>query len=259
MKYKIGDRVEYYSQGKAQIGTIIEIQDCKSPYIIEVPDHNCTFAFYESIDILNSLSQEVEYEIDKTDYIIKKIEVKKKEDYYVGDIVKHEFKDGAGRTVYDIGTIIKIILRNDDNDLYRIKSCTKDDVFRDVIKDYIIQKVQMEEGVKIKEEKHTVGRPLKFKTVEELQDKIEEYKKWVIDNEKPLTIERLACFLGCDRETLLNYEKLEGREKFFGTIKAIKSFILADKSERLNSPEGNKAGVIFDLKNNHGFKDRFKE
>lgn len=97
------------------------------------------------------------------------------------------------------------------------------------------------------------GRPLKFKTVEDLENKIEEYLEWVKENGKPLTIERLACFLESDRDTILNYEK---RDEFFPTVNRIKQFILADKTERLNSPDGNKAGVIFDLKNNHGFKDK---
>lgn len=97
------------------------------------------------------------------------------------------------------------------------------------------------------------GRPLKFKTVEELDTKIKEYLEWVKENKKPLTLERLACFLKCDRDTILNYE---AKAEYFGTIKDIKQFILADKTERLNSSEGNKAGVIFDLKNNHGFRDK---
>jgi len=97
------------------------------------------------------------------------------------------------------------------------------------------------------------GKPLKFKTVEDLERKIEEYLKWVEKERKPLTIERLACFLECDRETINNYQR---KEAYFGTIKRIKNYILADKVERLNMSDGIKTGIIFDLKNNHRFADK---
>lgn len=91
------------------------------------------------------------------------------------------------------------------------------------------------------------GRPLKFNSVQELQDKIAEYFKWAEEKGKPLTIERLACFLQTDRFTLLNYED---REDYFHTIKAAKQIIYASKAEMLNTKEGNTAGIIFDLCNN---------
>ena len=95
------------------------------------------------------------------------------------------------------------------------------------------------------------GQPMKFKTVEDLQNKIDDYFQWADDNEKPLTIGRLCCFLDCDRRTLLNYNH---NDKFFPTIKKARQKIEASKEEHLQSGR-QVAGIIFDLKNNHGWKD----
>ena len=92
-----------------------------------------------------------------------------------------------------------------------------------------------------------MARPLKFKSVEELSAKIKEYFAWAEEKNRPLTIERLACFLESDRQTILNYED---KDEFFGTIKAAKQIIYASKTEMLNTREGNTAGIIFDLCNN---------
>lgn len=100
--------------------------------------------------------------------------------------------------------------------------------------------------------KHPGGRPLKFPTVGDLTKKIAEYFVWAAANEKPLTICRLACFLDCDRVTLLNYAE---NDEFFSTIQKAKQKIQADKAERLNT-QTTVAGIIFDLKNNHGWRDQ---
>ncbi len=74
MKYKIGDKVEYYSREETQTGTIIDIQDCESPYIINTPSGICSSsAFYESIDTIKNRCRDEAIHIDKTDYIIRKI------------------------------------------------------------------------------------------------------------------------------------------------------------------------------------------
>ena len=102
-----------------------------------------------------------------------------------------------------------------------------------------------------------MARPLKFKTVGELRDKINAYFAWAEEKEKPLTIERLACFLESDRQTILNYED---KDEFFGTIKAAKQIIYASKAEMLNTREGNTAGIIFDLCNNgDGYTNKHNE
>ena len=112
----------------------------------------------------------------------------------------------------------------------------------------------------------------KFQTVEELEEKIDAYFERCDDNTKmfvtdkgihvtksapiPYTVEGLANVLGCDRETLLNYEKEAGYEAYFGTIKEAKAKIAQNKLERGLMGESNPAVTIFDLKNNHGYRDQ---
>ena len=98
-----------------------------------------------------------------------------------------------------------------------------------------------------------VGRPLKFKNKTELIEKIDAFKEYIKESGKPMTVERLACFLDCDSETITNYEN---KQEYFETIKRIRQHIKADKLERLNAGKGSPAGIIFDLKNNHGMKDK---
>ena len=121
-----------------------------------------------------------------------------------------------------------------------------------------------------------MGRPLKFRTVEELQEKIDAYfescweevpvmtsrgtyltRKNPETGEKelvtirrqvrPYTITGLAIALDTTRQTLLNYEE---RDEFLDTIKKAKSRCEQYAEERLFSP-GNPAGAIFNLVNNY--------
>lgn len=122
------------------------------------------------------------------------------------------------------------------------------------------------------------GRPLKFKTVDELREKIDEYfascwtqkidmfgnplfvkdakgKKTdqpILVQFKPYTITGLAVFLDTSRETLLNYES---KGEFFDTIKKAKEKIYAYAEEFLYSGK-NPTGAIFNLKNNWGWQDK---
>jgi hypothetical protein len=95
--------------------------------------------------------------------------------------------------------------------------------------------------------KHPGGRPLIFESEEALQLKIDEYLKFVEDNSKPHTLERLACFLDCSLQTLRNYS---AKDEYFGTIRKIKDIIFASKIENLNTPRANTPGIIFDVCNN---------
>ena len=132
------------------------------------------------------------------------------------------------------------------------------------------------------EEKNKVGRPLKFKTPEELDEKIQAYFESCFEEEwfdevyrdefgnreltegkikkvpvrkkkqtEPFTITGLAVALDTDRKTLINYEK---RDEFFHTIKKAKTFIENYTEKRLYG--NNVAGVIFSLKNNYGWKEK---
>ena len=91
-----------------------------------------------------------------------------------------------------------------------------------------------------------------FKSIKELQTKIDEYFKFCVDEHKPYTVTGLALYLDCDRDTLLNYEK---KEAYFGTIKKAKLRIHNYAEESLWTAR-NTTGVIFNLKNNWDWKDK---
>lgn len=86
------------------------------------------------------------------------------------------------------------------------------------------------------------GRPLKFSSPKEMEEKIQEYFKTTPDEE--LTITGLALALDTDRKTLINYEN---RDEFFYTIKKAKTKI-ENSYERALRKNG-RTGDIFALKN----------
>lgn len=122
------------------------------------------------------------------------------------------------------------------------------------------------------------GRPAKFKSVDELQEKIDKYFEscWsqkldmfgnpifvkdekgkktdekVMVQTRPYTITGLAVALDTSRETLINYEK---NEDFFDTIKRAKERCHSYAEESLFIGK-NPSGAIFNLKNNYGWEDK---
>lgn len=137
--------------------------------------------------------------------------------------------------------------------------------------------------------KHPGGRPLKFKTVKELEEKIDAYFKscweqkidmWgnpvfvkdkdgkktdepVMKHSRPYTITGLAVALDTTRETLIDYEsgKYDDPEadkdlcsQFSDTIKRAKAMCHQYAEESLFNK--NAAGPIFNLKNNYGWKEK---
>lgn len=94
-----------------------------------------------------------------------------------------------------------------------------------------------------------VGRPLKFKSVEELQEKIDAYFASCDEENEPITITGLALALNTSRETLSNYED---KDEFFDTIKMAKLRVENAYEKRLVR-RGN-GGDVFALKN-FGWKD----
>lgn len=102
-------------------------------------------------------------------------------------------------------------------------------------------------------EKHPGGRPLKYKTKEELQEAIDKYFIECDRDGKPYTVTGLALALDLDRKTLINYGE---REEFFHTIKKAKAKVENWLEENLITGQGNATGIIFNLKNNYGYKDR---
>lgn len=106
------------------------------------------------------------------------------------------------------------------------------------------------------------GRPLSFKTVEELENKIEEYFKsddaYIIsytDGQESKTyaptVSGLALFLECDRKTITNYSN---KEEYFPTIKKARLRIESHLEKKLYG--NNVTGTIFNLKNNFDWKDK---
>ena len=129
--------------------------------------------------------------------------------------------------------------------------------------------------------KHPGGRPLKFKSPEELEKKIRAYFKscWeqkldmfgnpifvkdkrgrktdtkVMKQARPYTLSGLAVYLDCDRELLSDWGKDRRKDKFYRTIKRSRDVIQGYSEDFLYSGK-NPTGAIFGLKNNWGWKDK---
>jgi len=88
------------------------------------------------------------------------------------------------------------------------------------------------------------GRPLKFKTVEELQESIDKYFSMADEQDEPITITGLALALDTTRETLCDYG---GKDQYSDTIKKAKLKVENAYEKRLVR-RGN-GGDIFALKN----------
>ena len=92
---------------------------------------------------------------------------------------------------------------------------------------------------------------MKFDTQEKLQYAIDRYFEERLMLDKAPTMTGLALALDMDRKTLVNYE---AREEYFHTIKKARQRVEAYNEEKLIS--GTPAtGLIFNLKNNFGWKD----
>jgi len=97
-----------------------------------------------------------------------------------------------------------------------------------------------------------MARPLKFKTPEELQEKIAAYFESIENTDIVPTITGLAVALDTSRQTLINYED---RPEFFDAVKRAKTKIEAAIEQR-SLTVGNPAGAIFNLKANFGYVDK---
>ena len=111
-----------------------------------------------------------------------------------------------------------------------------------------------------------MGRPLKFKSPEDLEKQIQEYYVWCKENDKHITVSGLAWWLEVDRITLIRYEKCdewnwlqtlskEERERYSNTIKRAKQRIQSEY-EQLLFNKGSNTGAIFTLKNNYSWVDK---
>lgn len=98
------------------------------------------------------------------------------------------------------------------------------------------------------------GRPRLYNKVEDLQRDIDKYFEACDKTGKPYTVCGLANALDMDRKTLINYSK---QEQFFHTIKRAKQKVQQELEENLYRL-GNNSGIIFNLKNNFGWKDNLE-
>ena len=110
-----------------------------------------------------------------------------------------------------------------------------------------------------------MARPLKFKSPEELESRIEEYFKYAEGKKEVPTVSGLAWFLGTNRQTLLNYQEENDvlfksvtddvKVKYFDTIKRAKARIESGYEQALFN-KNSAVGAIFTLKNNYKWVDK---
>lgn len=100
-----------------------------------------------------------------------------------------------------------------------------------------------------------VGKPRAFKSVEELEEKINAYFKYCEEKEKPYTMSGLAYFLDVDRKTIVNYSH---EEEYFPTIKKARDRVQMQLEENALINKGNPTFTIFNLKNNFNWKDKIE-
>lgn len=119
---------------------------------------------------------------------------------------------------------------------------------------------------------HPGGRPVKFKTVEEMQKKIDEYfdhcdnrikqihskdggESFAISNPEPYTMAGLAYSLGLSRQSLIDYKN---KDEFFDAIKDARAKVEFDVERRMNDKETFTPGLIFNAKNNFAWKEQIE-
>ncbi len=96
------------------------------------------------------------------------------------------------------------------------------------------------------------GRPRKYQSAAELQEKIDAYFAECDEKNKPYTVTGLALACGLDRDQLIHYAK---DDEFSDTIKTAKQKILEWLEARLTDKTTFTPGIIFSLKNNYGWRD----
>jgi hypothetical protein len=96
------------------------------------------------------------------------------------------------------------------------------------------------------------GPAVKWETPELMQEAINAYYADCELKEKPLTITGLACALDLTRKGLIDYSNKS--DEFGNTIKKAKALVEKFNEEQLYRT-GQVTGVIFNLKNNFGWKD----
>lgn len=96
-----------------------------------------------------------------------------------------------------------------------------------------------------------MGRPLKYRNAQELEDEINNYFKMCQHERQIPGICGLANYLGLSRNTLLRYEKDSEKEDYNEVIERARTTIEAVNEQILYSK--NNSGAIFIMKNNFGY------
>ena len=100
-----------------------------------------------------------------------------------------------------------------------------------------------------------VGRPRLYTDAQAFADKVSAYFADCDASEKRPTLSGLSYYLGFeDRETFSNYAGYG--DGFSRTVKRAKLLIADWLEQRLTDKNTFTPGIIFDLKNNHGWKDK---
>lgn len=94
------------------------------------------------------------------------------------------------------------------------------------------------------------NKPLKFKTAQDLQNKINAYFKECKLKEIPLSITGLALALDTNRQTLINYQNKDGYENIIDRAK-----LMIENAYEIRLINNGRSGDIFALKN-FGWTDR---
>lgn len=92
----------------------------------------------------------------------------------------------------------------------------------------------------------------KYKTQEEFQQIIDQYFDKCDKDGRPYTMSGLALALDIDRTTLVRYGE---KDLFANLVKKAKAKVEQQLEESLHRL-GNNSGVIFNLKNNYGWRDQ---
>ena len=100
------------------------------------------------------------------------------------------------------------------------------------------------------------GRPLKFQSPVELEEKVNDYFADCERNKKHKTLSGLAVYVGTCTETLRRYEQNDENEAFCWIIKKAKTVIEDDLVRRMLEERGNVVKYLFLLKCNHGYIEK---
>lgn len=102
------------------------------------------------------------------------------------------------------------------------------------------------------------GRPRLYDSAEEMAERIDAYFAEREALDKPPTIAGLCYFLGfVDRHALQEYEGYS--EDFSAAVKRARLRIENHRAEKLIDRDTFTPGLIFDLKNNHGWRDKSEQ